>query len=110
MPAIYEAQNLLQVVVGVAVFGMMLWALIDCARTRGDAFAAAGKRTKQFWLLITAGATLLGFISIGRPLSIFNIIAVVGAAVYLADVRPAVRGVLGRGDSGNTHMGPYGPW
>ena len=110
MGVIYQAQNLIELVISVGLFAMMVWALLDCVRARADAFPAAGKRTKQFWLLITAGATLLGFISIGRPLSIFNIIAVVGAAVYLADVRPAVRGVLGRGDSGNTHMGPYGPW
>ncbi|WP_298752487.1 DUF2516 family protein [uncultured Serinicoccus sp.] len=109
MPAIYEAQNLLQVVVGVAVFGMMLWALIDCARTRADAFAAAGKRTKQFWLLLTGGAALIGFIFMFSPFSIFNVIAVVAAAVYLADVRPAVKSVQGHGGA-SSHMGPYGPW
>lgn len=109
MPAIYEAQNLLQVVVGVAVFAMMLWALIDCARTRADAFVAASKRTKQFWLLFTGGAALIGFIFMFNPFSIFNVIAVVAAGVYLADVRPAVKSVQGRGGS-TTHMGPYGPW
>ncbi|WP_151525468.1 DUF2516 family protein [Serinicoccus kebangsaanensis] len=109
MGAIYEVQSLLQVVVGVAVFAMMVWALVDCARTRADAFPAASKRTKQFWLLLTGGATLIGFIFVLRPFSIFNVIAVVAAAVYLTDVRPAVKSVQGRGGS-TTHLGPYGPW
>ncbi|MFX0538851.1 DUF2516 family protein [Ornithinimicrobium sp. Y1847] len=109
MPAIYNLQNLLQVVVGVSLFAMMLWALIHCIRTREDAFVAAGKRTKNFWLLLTGGATVLGFIFMFSPFNLFNVIAVVAAGVYLADVKPAVTAVQGRG--GNTsHMGPYGPW
>lgn len=109
MPVIYEAQNLIEVVVGVGLFAMMVWALVDCARTRADAFAAAGKRTKQFWLLLTGGAALLGFLFMFSPFNIFNVVAIVAAGVYLADVRPAVRSVQGRGGS-DTHMGPYGPW
>jgi hypothetical protein len=44
-----------------------------------------------------------------NPLSFLNLIGVVGAAVYLIDVRPAVKQVGGGGSQG-THMGPYGPW
>lgn len=110
MPAIYEAQNLLQTVIGIAIFAMMAWALVDCARTRPDAFPAAGKRTKQFWLLLTGGAALIGFIFMFSPFNIFNIIAVVAAAVYHADVKPAVKAVQGQGGGANSHMGPYGPW
>ncbi|MFK5582414.1 MULTISPECIES: DUF2516 family protein [unclassified Serinicoccus] len=109
MPAIYEAQNLLQIVIGAGLFAMMVWALVDCARTRPDAFVAASKRTKTFWLLLTGGATAIGFIFLFSPFNLFNIVAVVAAGVYLADVRPAVRSVQGRGGP-NTHMGPYGPW
>ena len=109
MPAIYEAQSLLQTVIGVGIFAMMLWALVDCARTRADAFPAAGKRTKQFWLLLTGAATAIGFIFLFHPFNIFNIVAVVAAAVYHTDVKPAVKAVQGRGGPG-THMGPYGPW
>lgn len=109
MPAIYSAQNLVQVVIGVAVFAMMVWALVDCARTRTDAFPAAGKKTKQFWLILTGAATAVGFIFIFNPFNLFNLAAVIAAAVYHADVKPALRSVQGRGGQG-THMGPYGPW
>ena len=34
--------------------------------------------------------------------------AFVAAGVYLADVRPAVETVQGRGTG--SHQGPYGPW
>lgn len=109
MSALASTQSLLTAVIGLAVFAMMLWALIDCARTRADAFPAAGKKTKQFWLIITGAATAIGFIFMSNPFNIFNLIAIVGAAVYHADVRPALKSVQGRGGQ-DRHMGPYGPW
>ena len=109
MPVIFQAQDLIQTVIGVGVFAMMVWALVDCVRTRPDAFVAAGKKTKQFWLVLTGGATLIGFVFVLNPFNIFNLLAVVAAAVYHADVKPALKAVQGRGGSG-THMGPYGPW
>ncbi|WP_432544746.1 DUF2516 family protein [Kineococcus sp. SYSU DK002] len=99
-------------ILGIAALGLEVWALIDCARRPAAAFVAAGKRTKNFWLAITAVATAVGFVSVFSVLGIFGVLGVVGAAVYLADVRPAVRGYGGgprrRDDRGN--QGPYGPW
>lgn len=109
MPVIYSAQNLLMTLIGVGVFAMMVWALVDAARTRPDAFPAAGKRTKTFWLLITGAATAVGFVCVFNPLNLFNLVAIVAAGVYHADVKPALRSVQQRGGQG-THMGPYGPW
>jgi hypothetical protein len=108
MMALNSAQNLVAAAVGLGVFAMMLWALVHCARTRQDAFPAAGKRTKTFWLLLTGGATVVGFIFMLNPFNLFNLAAIVAAGVYHADVKPAVNGVQ-RGGQG-THMGPYGPW
>ena len=45
--------------------GVEVYALVDCLRRRPDAFVAAGKRTKQFWLLVTGVAVLLGFVALG---------------------------------------------
>lgn len=106
-PVIISAQNTITIVLGVAAFILMAWALIDCLRTRPDAFPAAGKRTKTFWLLMTGVATAIGFVSMYAPLNIFNLAAVVAAAVYHTDVKPAVRSLRGGGGS---QMGPYGPW
>lgn len=107
-PVLLSAQNTVTLMLGVAAFALMAWALVDCLRVRADAFPAAGKRSKQFWLLLTGVATAIGFVSIFGPLNIFNLAAVIAAAVYHTDVKPAVRAVQGRG--GGSHMGPYGPW
>jgi uncharacterized membrane protein len=101
-------------ILGLVALGLELWAFVDCARHRANAFEATGKRTKTFWLALTGGALLVGIISlfgagggIISTLGLFGLAAVVAASVYLADVRPAVKDA-GRGGSRN--MGPYGPW
>ncbi|PRY11123.1 uncharacterized protein DUF2516 [Kineococcus rhizosphaerae] len=105
-------QNGVLLLLGVLAFGLGVWALVDCLRRPAAAFVAAGKRTKTFWLVVVAVATAIGFISLPfANLGLLGILAVVGAAVYLADVRPAVRQYGGgprRGDRGG--QGPYGPW
>jgi len=108
-----DIQSYIVVVLSVLAFGMEVYALVDAARTRGDAFAAAGKLTKQKWVAILAVAAALGFIVLPAPvgagdstLGLFGIAAVVAASVYLVDVRPAVRQIRG----GGGRQGPYGPW
>src|SRR5687768_17029742 len=100
------AQGLVLQILGLAAFALETWALIDAARNRPDAFVAASKRTKKFWTILLGVAVLLGFVTLRNPLNIFSLIAVVAAAIYLADVRPALRQMSGRGGS----SGPYGPW
>lgn len=98
------AQGLVLLVLGLVALGLQGFALIDAIRQRSDAFTAAGKLTKKLWTIILGVAVALGFVSLQGPLNIFNLLAVVAAGVYLADVRPALRGVTGGG------TGPYGPW
>ncbi|MFZ0159312.1 MAG: DUF2516 family protein [Kineosporiaceae bacterium] len=105
-------QDYVIVALAVAAFVMEAYALIDATRTRSDAFVAAGKLTKQKWVAILAVAAAFGFISLpigggGRmnSLGFLSIVAVVASAVYLVDVKPAVRQIRGGGSSG-----PYGPW
>jgi hypothetical protein len=98
----------------VLAFGLEVFALVDAARTRADAFVVAGKQTKSIWLAILGVATAFGFIALPlfgggvlSPFHILSIVAVVAAVVYLTDVRPAVRQLRGGGGS---RSGPYGPW
>ena len=108
MLGLTSAQSVVFLLLGVAAFAVQVVALVDCIRCRGQAFVAAGKQTKQRWLIILSIAVAIGFISFnGNPLGFLNLIAFVAAAVYLVDVRPALRQVGGRG-GGNA--GPYGPW
>lgn len=108
MGSILHLQQSVAMVLGVVLFAMQLFALVDCVRQRTDAFTAAGKLSKPIWLAITGGACVLGFLSILSPLNIFEIAAVVAAGVYLADVRPALQHVVGRAKGNNS--GPYGRW
>ncbi len=110
--AVGSVQFLVFLALGVLAFIAQVFALVDAARHRPDAFVAAGKQTKQRWLIILGVAAAIGFISFNgailSPLNILNLIAFVAAAVYLVDVRPALRQVSGKGRG--TQSGPYGPW
>lgn len=109
MGSLVHVQETVALVLGVALFAMQLFALVDCIRQRSDAFTAAGKWSKAAWLAITAVAAMIGFLFILSPISIFEIAAVVAAGVYLADVRPALQQVTGKA-RGNNSSGPYGRW
>ena len=66
------------------------WAFVDCLTRKAAAFPAVDKLTKPAWLAILVIAGLFGtFLS--PPAYPISLISVVVAAVYLADVRPAVR-------------------
>ena len=73
-----------------------IYALVDCVRRRPDAFTAAGKRTKNVWLLVTGVAVLVGIVAL-QSLGLLAIVAIIAAGVYLADVKPALDQVMGRG-------------
>ena len=107
MAAFSSLQTTLLLVLSVLALGAEIFALVDAARHRADAYVAAGKRTKNFWLVVLGIALAVGIITFGNILGFIGLIAFVAAAVYLADVRPALRQVSGRGRPTD---GPYGPW
>ncbi len=64
-------------------------AFVHCLTQRADAFQAVGTLTKGLWLGLTGGAVVLTLLFSWT--SLFGVIGVVAAAVYLLDVRPALR-------------------
>jgi len=100
-------QNLVFWALFAAGIGLKGYAFIDAVRTDSAAFPYAGKRTKTLWVAIT-GVALAVNIVVFNPLMFLNVIGVVGALVYLVDVRPAVKQYRAGGSQQN--MGPYGPW
>ena len=86
------------------------FALADVAARRPGAFLAAGKRSRVLWLLLLAGAAVAGFLVTPRPVGLelmpmdggtaaqFGLPvliqhgAIVPALIYLANVRPQLRG------------------
>ncbi|MCC2278592.1 DUF2516 family protein [Streptomyces sp. ET3-23] len=94
--------------------GLLLFtvaAFIDAAVRREDAYRAADKHTKGFWLIILGIAVAVNlFLGIMSFLPILGLIATI---VYFVDVRPALKQVSGgRGPRrrGSSSDGPYGPW
>jgi hypothetical protein len=74
----------------VAAFG-------HCLLQRPDAFAAIGTLPKGAWLALIGGSVLVTLLS-RSALGILGLIAITIAAVYLLDVRPALRDAIdGRG-------------
>ncbi|MDT4915915.1 MAG: hypothetical protein QOH89_615 [Pseudonocardiales bacterium] len=76
------------------LIALRAWAIVDCATRKAAAFPATDKLTKPVWLLILVVTGLLGTFA-SDPLWPISLISTVAAAVYLADVRPAVREIAG---------------
>ncbi|MEU6068994.1 MULTISPECIES: DUF2516 family protein [Streptomyces] len=95
------------VLMALAAFG-----LFDAAFRREDAFRAADKQNKMFWLIILGIALVVSYLF--SLLSILPIAGVIASIVYIVDVRPALKQVSGgRGwgrRRGSSSDGPYGPY
>lgn len=66
------------------------FAFINCLTQRSDSFGAIGTLSKGIWLALTGGALLVTLLT-QVALGILGFIAITVAAVYLLDVRPALR-------------------
>src|SRR5947209_10395701 len=64
-------------------------AFVNCLTQRAEAFPVVGSIPKGGWLALTFGA--LVFTLLLGLFSIFGMVAVAAALVYLLDVRPALR-------------------
>lgn len=95
MQILNSVQGLIVLVLGLLALGAEVFALVHAVRQRPDAFTAAGKKSKNFWVAALAIATLMGVAALGG-IGFLAIIGIVIAGVYLADVRPAIDEILGR--------------
>src|SRR5215471_2065459 len=71
-----------------------LYAFVHCLTQRADAFPVVGSLTKQAWLAILGAAVLITLIctlSRGVNGTFLGFVGVTAAAIYLLDVRPALR-------------------
>ncbi|MFG1810932.1 DUF2516 family protein [Streptomyces sp. NPDC049040] len=104
-----------------ALFLLAVFAFVDAAVHREDAYRAAGKQKKSFWLIILGISAVV--MKLFPILSFLPVIGLVAVIVYMVDVRPAVREVSGRGGAqrrllgrggrnnrSSSSDGPYGPY
>lgn len=85
-------------------------ALVMAAMAREDAYRAAEKQTKNFWLILLGITVVVNLLLNILFLSIAGLIATI---VFLVDVRPALKQVAGGGGGkrgGSSSDGPYGPY
>lgn len=78
------------VVIFWACIALGVVAFVDAVRRRTDAFPAADKQSKQFWLIVL-GAGLLAqwlFPALGSALGILGLAGIIASIVYLVGVRP----------------------
>ena len=88
-------------ILALALLALEIWAFVNALRFRPDAYTAASKRTKVFWCVLTGVAMLLGFLSLPYPIGrgssmLFMLAGVIIAGIFLADVLPALKRVMGR--------------
>jgi hypothetical protein len=85
--------NAVTLVLLVAFVVIELFAFVNCLTQRADAFPVVGSLSKPGWLAILGGSVLLTLLcrASGNFLSIFGLAAITAAAIYLLDVRPALR-------------------
>ncbi|MCT2545742.1 MULTISPECIES: DUF2516 family protein [Streptomyces] len=97
----------------VAMMVLAVVALVMAAVAREDAYRAADKQKKSFWLLILGLAVGVNVLSLYMSVLFLQIAGVVASIVFLVDVRPALRAVSGGGSGrrgGSSSDGPYGPY
>ncbi len=105
-----------------SAFGGLMWllytamlvlavvALVMAAFSREDAFRAADKQNKMFWLIILGIAVAVNLLV---PMLFLQLAGLVATIVFFVDVRPAlqqVSGGRGRRGGGSSSDGPYGPY
>lgn len=101
----------LMLVAGLVFLVTAVAALILAALARPDAYRAADKQSKNFWLVIL-GITVV--VNVLTSILFLQIAGLVASIVFLVDVRPALRQVSGGGGGrrggGSSSDGPYGPY
>ncbi|MFB7211262.1 DUF2516 family protein [Streptomyces sp. NPDC056255] len=95
----------------VAMMVLAVVALIMAAMAREDAYPAADKQKKSFWLIILGIAVAVNLLSLYMSVLFLQLAGVVASIVFLVDVRPALQAVSGGGRRGGSSSdGPYGPY
>jgi hypothetical protein len=94
------------------VFAATAYALIDAVRRTSGAFVAAGKRTKQFWLIVLGVGLAVAYVAIPSPIGLgalrfLALGSAVASIVYIVDVKPALGPMRRRGGGSQRRPGGW---
>jgi hypothetical protein len=83
----------LTTIIMIALVVIEIVAFINCLTQKADAFPIVGNLSKNAWSAILGGSALVTLLCyvVGAGLSIFAFAAITAAAIYMLDVRPALR-------------------
>ena len=87
---VFEIRDAVVLVGILATLGVKAFAFVSALLYRPEAYEAAGKLTKVGWSLIL-GIGLVAHLLMPSLFGLINLVFLVAAFVYLADVRPALK-------------------
>ncbi|MFJ2094546.1 DUF2516 family protein [Streptomyces sp. NPDC087901] len=92
-----------------AMLVLAVVALVMAAMAREDAYRAADKQKKSFWVIILGIAVV---VNLWVPMLFVQLAGLIASIVFFVDVRPALKAVSGGGGrrGGSSSDGPYGPY
>lgn len=99
-------------ILGLIFTGMLVLAVVAfimAALAREDAYRAADKQKKSFWMIILGVAVV---VNLWVPMLFVQLAGLVASIVFFVDVRPALKAVTGGSNrrGGSSSDGPYGPY
>ncbi|MFD3807414.1 DUF2516 family protein [Streptomyces sp. NPDC058611] len=94
---------------GLAMLVLAVVAFVMALVAREDAYRAAEKQSKTFWMVLLGVTVLVDFF---LGMLFLQIAGLVATIVFFVDVRPALKQVSGGGRrrGGSSSDGPYGPY
>jgi len=107
MDILGPVQSFVLLILGIGSLLLTGFAAFDAVRRKGSLFPHVGRLKKPAWLGILGVAFLISIVSFGysSTLGILNVVGVVAAGVYLAEIRPKLQQIDGGGNTG-----PYGSY
>ena len=84
---LFSLQGNLSLILGVVLFAVKAFALVDCVARDQAQFSYRDTLPKNTWLVILVLAVIGHIISNFSPLGLFSLLGTVAALVYLAQLR-----------------------
>jgi hypothetical protein len=92
---VFQIEGSLLIAAGLALLALKIYALVTALMFSPDHYRAADKLTKPAWVAIL-GLAVAAQILLPDVRSLINIAFTIAVFVYLADVRPALKGLRQR--------------
>lgn len=96
MPTVFAVEGTVLLVALLASLVVKIFAFVNALMYSRESYTAANKLTKPAWCAILGVGVAWALIFMGSPLDLVNLVFLIAAFVYLADVRPALSSLTRR--------------